>query len=63
MARNFSAVPHIDSKLSEIRKPIGRYSVEGVGIVNRIHHTDDMRLANFAFKVLSVVGSACKSVA
>lgn len=36
-------------------KPVGGYSIEGVGVINRVNDAYDMGFANLGFKVQAVM--------
>ena len=38
-------------------KPVGGYSIEGVGVVYRVNDANDMGLANLGFEVQAVMGT------
>jgi len=46
---------YVDTELTKMGKPKGRYSVEGVWIVDGIDDADDMCLAYFRFKMCSIL--------
>jgi hypothetical protein len=50
---------HVDAEGAEIREPIGGDSGEGVGIVDCIDDTEDMGLADFRVKMLTVIWFSC----
>jgi len=51
-------VAHIDTELTEMWKPIRRYSVEGVGVVYRVHDAYNMSFTDFGFEVCMVLRSS-----
>ena len=45
---------YVDTQLPKVRKPVRRYSIEGMVVVDCVYDTYDMRLPNFGFKVRTV---------
>ena len=51
---------HIYAELAEMGKPVGGYSIEGVGVVDRVNDANDMGLANLGFEVQAVLWASCE---
>jgi hypothetical protein len=52
----------VDPELAEVRKPIRRYSIEGVGIFDRVHDAYNVSFTDFRLQVLFVVRVTCKNI-
>jgi len=52
----------VDPKLAEVRKPIRRYSVEGVGTFDRVYNAYNVGFTDFRLQVLFVVRVTCEDI-